>query len=158
MKPTRIASLIICLILPLLVGTISGIATSDNITTWYATLNKPSFNPPNYLFGPMWTALYFLMGISLFLIWKSDPGSLRNQALMVFGIQLVLNFAWSFIFFHFKLVGWAFVEIIFVWASIFVMIIVFNRIHKTAAYLQIPYLLWVSFASMLNGYIWYLNK
>jgi tryptophan-rich sensory protein len=157
MKISNILPITICIALPLIVGSISGIATSGNITTWYATLNKPAFNPPNYIFGPVWTALYLLMGISLFLIWRSSPGDARNYALVIFGIQLALNFAWSFIFFHFKQVGWAFFEIILVWISVLAMIIIFYRIGKTTAFLQIPYLLWVSFATILNGSIWWLN-
>jgi translocator protein len=158
MKASNIITIIICIALPLIVGSISGIATSGNITTWYATLNKPVFNPPNYLFGPVWTALYLIMGISLFMIWKSPSGDARNYALAIFCVQLVLNFTWSFIFFHFKQTGWAFFEIILVWISVLVMIIIFQRINKTAALLQIPYLLWVTFASVLNGAIWWLNK
>jgi translocator protein len=157
MKTSNILPIIVCIALPLIVGSISGIATSGNITTWYATLEKPLFNPPNYLFGPVWTVLYLVMGISLFFIWQSPAGDARNYALMIFGIQLLLNFSWSFIFFHFKQVGWAFFEIILVWISILAMIIIFHRINKTAAFLQIPYLLWVSFASVLNGSIWLLN-
>ena len=157
MKPSNILPVIICIALPLIVGSVSGIATSGNITTWYATLNKPAFNPPNYLFGPVWTALYLIMGISLFMIWRSPPGDARNYALAIFVIQLVLNFGWSFIFFHFKQVGWAFFEIILVWISVLAMIIIFHRINKTAAFLQVPYLLWVSFASVLNGSVWWLN-
>jgi translocator protein len=157
MKKSDILSLAICIALPLIVGSISGIATSGNINTWHATLNKPVFNPPNYLFGPVWTVLYLLMGISLFMIWRSPSGDLRNYALAIFSIQLVLNFAWSFIFFHFKQTGWAFMEIILIWISVLAMIIIFYRINRTAAFLQIPYILWVSFASVLNGAIWWLN-
>ncbi|MCK9220150.1 MAG: tryptophan-rich sensory protein [Bacteroidales bacterium] len=157
MKPSRILTLVVCIALPLVVGSISGIATVENVTTWYITLNKPIFNPPGYLFGPVWTLLYILMGISLFLIWTSVSGPLRTQALWVFGVQLILNFAWSFIFFHFHQPGWAFAEIILIWTSIILMILAFYRISKTAACLQIPYLLWASFASILNGSIWILN-
>jgi translocator protein len=158
MKTTNILTVIICIALPLIVGGVAGIATSGNINAWYATLNKPVFNPPNYLFGPVWTILYILMGISLFMIWRSPSCDARNYALAIFGIQLILNFAWTFLFFHYKLPGWAFVEIILVWISVMAMIIIFHRINKTAAFIQIPYLLWVSFASVLNGSIWYLNQ
>ncbi len=87
--------------------------------TWYETLNKPSFNPPNWVFGPVWTTLYFLMGISLFLIWKQLPGRERNRAILVFMIQLFLNFCWSFLFFYFHQLGLALVEILLLWLSIF---------------------------------------
>jgi translocator protein len=157
MRTSNIFPIILCIALPLVVGGISGLATSGNINTWYATLNKPVFNPPNWIFGPVWTALYVLMGISLFMIWKSPAGDSRNFALAIFGIQLVLNFAWTFIFFYFKQTGWAFFEIILVWLSVLAMIIIFYRISKPAALMQIPYLLWVSFATILNGSIWNLN-
>lgn len=146
-----------CMLLTLSVGAISGIATSSGINEWFTALNKPSFNPPNYLFGPVWTLLYLLMGISLFLILQSPKNELKNKAIATFTIQLSLNFLWSFLFFKFQLLGIAFFEIILIWISILVMIFVFNKINKTAARLQIPYLLWVSFASILNGAIWWLN-
>ena len=157
MKKSDLLSLAICIAIPLIIGSISGIATSGNITTWYAGLNKPSFNPPNWIFGPVWTVLYLLMGISLFQIWRSPAGDARNYALTIFCIQIILNFAWSFIFFHFKQTGWAFVEIILIWLSVLAMIFIFYRISKPAALLQIPYFLWVSFAAVLNGSIWHLN-
>lgn len=147
----------ICLLLPLAIGGISGYATSSGINDWYAHLNKPSFNPPNYLFGPVWTFLYLLMGVSLFMVWRSPVGPNRTQALRIFVLQLTLNFLWSFLFFRFNLPGLALLEIILIWISILTMILLFGRISKPAAYLQIPYLLWVSFATVLNGAIWYLN-
>jgi tryptophan-rich sensory protein len=157
MKPGNILMLILCIALPLLVGGIAGYATSSNISNWYTYLTKPSFNPPNYLFGPVWTTLYILMGISLFLIWKSPEGKNRSNSLTLFFIQLLLNFAWSFIFFQFHQVGAAFIEIILLWVSILLMIRAFYGTVTLAAYLQIPYLLWVTFATLLNGSILYLN-
>lgn len=149
--------LIFCILLTVAVGAISGIATSGSVNDWFVGINKPTFNPPNYLFGPVWTVLYILMGVSLFMILQSQNNDLRKKAITIFCIQLVLNFCWSFIFFKFHLIGLAFVEIILIWVSIIWMILTFSKINKTAAYLQIPYLLWVSFASVLNGAIWYLN-
>ena len=149
--------LLICLLLPLIIGGVSGYATAAGIKSWYLNLIKPSFNPPNYLFGPVWTFLYLLMGISLFLIWRAEPGKERTNSLVIFTIQISLNFLWSFLFFKFNLLGIAFIEIILIWLSIVCMILIFRRVNQTAAYLQIPYLLWVSFASVLNGYIWFLN-
>ena len=151
------STLLICLMLPLLIGGISGYATASGILDWYVTLHKPSFNPPNYLFGPVWTLLYLLMGVSLFIIWKSNHGRKRSEALKIFAIQITLNFLWSFLFFKFNLIGLAFLEIIFIWLSIVLMIYIFSRVSKPAAWLQIPYLLWVSFATVLNGAIWLLN-
>jgi tryptophan-rich sensory protein len=147
--------LILCISLTLFVGAISGIATASGVSGWYVTLNKPIFNPPNFLFGPVWTILYILMAISFYLILQSDKSILRTRAILIFCIQLFLNFCWSFLFFKFQVV--AFIEIILIWLSIFVMLIYFYKINKTASYLQIPYLLWVSFASILNGSIWVLN-
>lgn len=148
---------LVCISIPLTIGAIGGIATASSVKTWYLTLNKPVFNPPNYLFGPVWTLLYILMGISLYIISKVTETAKRNKAFIIFGIQLTLNLLWSFLFFKWQLVHIAFIEIIAMWISIIIMIIYFNRINKTAGYLQIPYLLWVSFASVLNGAIWFLN-
>jgi len=150
-------TLLICLLIPLAIGGISGFATATSITDWYVALIKPSFNPPNYLFAPVWTTLYALMGISLFIIWRSPTGRMRNNALVIFAVQITLNFFWSFLFFKFKLPGVALIEIVLLWTSILMMIIFFKRVSKLAAFLQIPYLLWVSFASVLNAAIWFLN-
>jgi tryptophan-rich sensory protein len=120
-------------------------------------LNKPFFNPPNYLFGPVWSMLYILMGISFYRILQSQDSELKRKAILIFCIQLVLNFCWSFLFFRFQMLAISFIEIIIMWISIATMIYTFTKIDKTAAYLQIPYLLWVSFASVLNGAIWFLN-
>lgn len=146
-----------CILLPLSIGAISGIATSSGINNWFMELNKPFFNPPNYVFGPVWTLLYLLMGISHFLILESSSGDIKRKAVIIFSIQLILNFFWSFLFFKFQLIGFAFFEIILIWISILVMIRTFYKIKPLAAWLQIPYLLWVSFASALNGTIWWLN-
>jgi translocator protein len=153
----KLIAIIICIAIPLAVGGISGIAPSGSENQWYESLEKPAFNPPDWLFGPVWTILYILMGVSLFLIWKSPPSPTRNLALIVFGIQLVLNAAWSFIFFYFQQPGWALADIILLWGFILAMIIVFSKIHRIAAYLQVPYLLWVTFAVVLNASIWWLN-
>lgn len=147
----------LCLIAPLAVGAISGIATASNISSWYVTLNKPSFNPPNYLFGPVWTTLYTLMGISLYLVLQTANSIHKTKAIRIFWIQLALNFCWSFLFFQFHLLGIALIEIILMWLSIFLMIKNFYTIHKTAALLQLPYIMWVSFATLLNASLWYLN-
>ena len=158
MRSTKIfITLMICLLLPLIIGGISGFATASGIHSWYVTLHKPSFNPPNYLFGPVWSFLYILMGLSLYIIWINGKGKNRHDALRIFFIQLTLNFLWSFLFFKFNLIGVAMVEILLIWFSIVLMIMSFSRINKIAAYLQIPYLLWVTFASTLNGAIWLLN-
>lgn len=153
----KILKLFICLFLPITVGGLSGYITVEGVREWYSTLIKPSFNPPNRLFGPVWTVLYILMGISLFRISDLIKSKERNQALIVFGIQLVLNFLWSILFFKFHLVGLALVDIILLWISIFIMILQFRKLDAVSSFLQIPYLLWVSFASILNISILYLN-
>jgi len=154
----KVFKFIIALVLPLLVGGIAGIFTSQSVTGWYSTLNKPSFNPPDWIFGPVWTALYLLMGISFFILWLKPADGNRNRAILVFLIQLLLNFGWSFFFFYFEMIAVAFIEIIILWISILVMILNFYKISRPAALLQIPYLLWVSFAAVLNGAIFFLNN
>ena len=147
--------LILCILLPLLVGGISGYFTSQSIPNWYVYLNKPSINPPNYLFGPVWTLLYILMGISFYLMLNKPK---VNWLLVgIFITQLILNFFWSFIFFNAHNLGLALFEIILLWASILAMIILFYKTNKWAAILNIPYLLWVSFATLLNYSIYSLN-
>jgi len=154
---SQFMKLFVALILPLSIGAFAGMFTSEAIPGWYATLNRPSFNPPNWLFGPVWTTLYLLMGISLYLIWKEKKSKERNFAMLIFLIQLALNFAWSYIFFYFNKIGFAFAEIILLWLSIVLMIIRFYKIKPITAYINIPYLLWVSFASMLNLSYYLLN-
>ncbi len=149
--------LFLCLLIPLAAGGLSGIATVAGIPEWYDGLQKASFNPPNFLFGPVWTLLYILMGISLYLVWTTPESRDRSVALAAFGLQLLLNFAWSFIFFYFHQAGWALVEIILLWITIVLMIQLFHRVKPAASWLQVPYLLWVSFAAVLNAAIWKLN-
>ena len=150
--------LILCILLPLSIGAIGGIATASSVKGWYLTLHKPVFNPPNYLFGPVWTLLYILMGISFYLILQTQETSLnRKKSIQIFLFQLVLNLCWSFIFFKFHYLAAAFFEIVLLWISILVMIIQFYKVNRIAAYLQIPYILWVSFASLLSGTLWLLN-
>ncbi len=158
MNKSNILKLIVSLILPLGIGAIAGIFTMDAIPGWYETLNQPSFNPPNWVFGPVWTTLYFLMGFSLFLIWKQSANKDRNRAILVFMIQLILNFGWSFLFFYYHQIGLALVEIVLLWLSIISMILLFYRIKPLAAYINIPYLLWVTFATILNAAYYFLNR
>ncbi len=154
----NIGVLIACLLSVLLIGSAGGFFTAPEIPNWYATIIKPSFNPPNWIFGPVWTVLYLCMGYALYLIILQPASSHKNKALLLFAIQLFLNFWWSIIFFNFHAIGWALVEIIAMWAAIFFTIQAFYRLNKRAAYILIPYLLWVSFATFLNYSIWVLNK
>ena len=158
MTTKKIIPLITCLAIPLLVGGISGWLTAGEINTWYQTINKPPFNPPNWIFGPVWTTLYILMGISLFMIWDSPKSAERQRAMVVFSIQLFLNFCWSLIFFKLHMLFGAVVEIIALWLMIIYMLLCFSRVKPLAAYLNIPYLLWVSFASVLSTATWWLNR
>ena len=157
MRTSLVVKLALSIALPLGVGAIAGMFTTEAIPGWYATLHSPSFNPPNWLFGPVWTILYFLLGISFFLIWKIDPGRDRNRAMVVFIFQLLLNFGWSFLFFYFKRIDLALIEIIVLWVSILAMIRLFYKIRPIAAYLNVPYLLWVTFATVLNAAYYLLN-
>lgn len=149
--------LIVCILIPEVIGGLSGYLTFDGIKNWYSTLHKPFFNPPNFVFGPVWTLLYLLMGISLYMIWNEPAAEKRTRALGVFGLQLFLNFCWSIIFFTLQRPDLAIVEIVLLWACIVWMITSVRQVKPVAAYLQIPYLLWVSFASALNIAIWALN-
>lgn len=158
MQLKKILTLIICIAIPVSVGGISGFITSSEIGGWFASLQKPVFNPPNYLFAPVWTLLYTLMGISLYLIWTSPSGENRKKALQIFGVQLFFNFWWSILFFSFHLLVVSIVDILLMWLLIIYMIKEFRKIRASAAYMNIPYLLWVSFASILNISIWWLNK
>lgn len=150
--------LIFCLLVPLGVGAATGWLTADDIATWYTGLRKPAFNPPNEVFGPVWTGLYALMGISLFLIWMSPEDKTQRKAKFIFFEQLLLNAAWSVIFFEYHQIGWALVELAVLWVSIIRMILQFRYVNYLATLLQLPYLAWVSFALILNATIWWLNS
>lgn len=140
------------------VGIISSSVTFDAIPTWYADLNKPSFNPPNWIFGPAWTILYTLMGISAAGIWESGIYKKKVKlALYAFGVQLALNGIWSFLFFGFKSPLIAFIEILFLIFAILITMNRFKEIKPWTAWLLLPYLLWVAFASLLNLAIYILN-
>lgn len=155
---SSIIKLIIAVAIPLVVGGISGYFTVTGVESWYLTLQKPSWNPPNWIFGPVWTTLYVMMGIALFLVWKEDTSSeLKAIAVILFAVQLLLNFFWSFIFFKLEQPGWAFVEILVLWLMLLACIFAFGQVNKTAAWLLVPYISWVSFATILNGTIWKLN-
>lgn len=130
-----------------------GIASAE----WYTALNKPSWNPPSWLFGPVWTTLYTLMGIAAWLVWKRFGFRHAKSALVAFLVQLILNGLWSQLFFGLKAPGWAFLEIFFLLTAISITIYLFSMKNKIAAWLMSPYLLWVGFATVLNGTIWWIN-
>ena len=139
-------------------GIIGSVFTVSSIPTWYANLNKASFNPPNWVFGPVWLTLYTLMGIAAFLIWDKRKSNKKvNFALKIFIIQLVVNSLWSIIFFGWHQVLLALITIIVMWLLILFTIIKFWPISKTAGILLVPYLLWVTIATSLNYFVLILN-
>lgn len=154
----NIKKLIVSLVLCFAVAFLGSLVTTPSIDSWYATLQKPSFNPPNWIFGPVWTVLYFLMGVSLYMVWNQAKGKKSKKAIQVFLVQLALNFLWSVAFFGFHAPTVAFITIVILWGTILYTILLFYKLSKPAAYLLIPYLLWVSFATILNLAIVVLNS
>lgn len=151
--------LIIALIIPQVVAASGAYFTVTGIGSWYQSLDKPSWNPPNWVFGPVWTTLYVLMGIALYLVWRSKATEKQKRwAITFWGIQLFLNFLWSFLFFGQEQILGALLEIIILWLFILLTIFAFARINKLAAWLLVPYISWVSFAAILNYTIWDLNR
>lgn len=139
-------------------GITGSLFTSPAIKGWYAWLEKPSFNPPNWIFAPVWTLLFLLMGISLYLVWEKGLESKKAKtALSIFTVQLILNILWSFFFFGLQSPLLGFIEIVLLWFAILATILSFYRISSKAALLLVPYILWVSFATLLNFSIWQLN-
>lgn len=157
MKKKSIYYYVSFILITFLVGISSSWVTQPEISSWYSNLIKPSFNPPNYLFGPVWTLLYLMMASAAFLVWSQNSKK-RKTALSLYFIQLILNGLWSWIFFKFHMIGIALIEIILLWILIIITIIAFWKVKKEAAYLMIPYLLWVSFAAILNTSLWRLNS
>lgn len=148
------AAIVICE----LAGLIGSIFTTSAIPSWYNGLVKPQLAPPNWLFGPVWTLLFALMGIAVYLVWRRFlQRDMKKIALWIFGGQLVLNILWSVLFFGLRSPGWAFVEIVVLWLAILASIIAFSKLSRLAAWLLVPYLAWVSFATYLNYSIWMLN-
>jgi translocator protein len=154
----KIVKLIISIFLCQSAGFIGSIFTRTSVETWYLTLNKPFFTPPSWLFAPVWIGLYSLMGIALFIIWNKDlDNKLKNRALSVFLLQLLFNAAWPIVFFGIKNIALSVIVIILLWLLILATILIFYRVSKTASLLLIPYILWVSFAALLNLAILILN-
>ncbi|MDO8728104.1 MAG: TspO/MBR family protein [Candidatus Methanoperedens sp.] len=159
MKFSDMKKLIISILICLFAGFIGSFFTSSAIPTWYATLQKPTFAPPNWVFFPVWTSLFIMMGISLFLVWqKGWEDEKVKTAIYIFAGQLVLNTLWSVAFFGFRSPLLGLMEIIILWIAILATIMSFMKVSRTAAYLLIPYILWVSFAAILNFSIWALNS
>lgn len=162
MKLPNRTKLLISLALPQLAGLLGSVFTMSAVTTWYATLQKPPLSPPNWIFGPVWTTLYLLMGVSLYLVWRKwsvlpwTPAR-KKMALVFFGVQLALNTLWSVLFFGLQSPGLALINIILMVVAIKITMLLFWRVSRVATWLLLPYLLWVSFATYLNAAIWYLN-
>jgi tryptophan-rich sensory protein len=147
------ASILLCQ----LVGFLGSLFTTPAIPTWYATLKKPFFTPPNWIFSPVWISLFILMGISLFFVWRRPDHPQFKAALIFFFVQLILNVLWSAAFFGFRLPLLGFIDIVLLWIAILLTIQNFYKVSKFAGVLLIPYLLWVSFAALLNFSLWILN-
>lgn len=159
-KKNAIISLTVALLVPVSVGLLGSIATGESVSTWYQTLKKPAWNPPSWVFGPVWTLLYALMGAASWLIWRKRVEEKKEvrTALTWYGVQLGLNGLWSFIFFGARRPDLALIEIVVLWFAILITVVKFSRLDRLAMALLIPYHLWVTFATALNATIWWLNR
>jgi benzodiazapine receptor len=157
MKILDILKLIASVILCQLAGFLGALFTTSAIPTWYATLRKPFFTPPNWIFSPVWTSLFILMGISLFFVWRKTDHPKFKIAFIFFFVQLILNVFWSVAFFGLKSPLLGLIDIFLLWIAILLTIQIFLKISKFAGVLLIPYFLWVSFATLLNFFLWILN-
>ena len=157
-KPVAsILGLAVALTVSLGTGLVGGLATASSVTTWYTTLAKPAWTPPGWLFGPVWTLLYVLMGIAAWLVWRRAEEGRARCPLLLFALQLLLNAGWSFLFFGLRSPGLALIEILLLWIAIAATLWAFARVRGGAARLLVPYLAWVSFAAALNLAIWRMN-
>ncbi|MFH1224957.1 MAG: TspO/MBR family protein [Candidatus Diapherotrites archaeon] len=157
-KIKKLGALAGCIALCELAGIIGSFFTLPAIGTWYASLSKPPFSPPDWVFAPVWLSLYALMGISLYLVLRrGTPENNSGTALSLFSAQLLLNVLWSFLFFGMRSLALGFAGIVLLWFAIFGTVLAFRKISRTAALLLLPYLLWVSFAALLNLYVMLLN-
>lgn len=148
---------IFSILTPLAIGNLGALFTIQSVTTWYTTLNRPPLNPPNWIFGPVWTTLYVLMGIALYLVLVKGFKKKTVKAVKIFFLQLLLNLSWSIVFFGLHSIGGALLIIIVLWGLIFLNILKFYEISKNAGYLLVPYILWVTFATYLNFTYFLLN-
>lgn len=142
------------------VGYLSSLFTREGVDTWYRTIEKPSFNPPDWVFAPVWTTLYIMMGLAAGLVWDKieEQRETVRKGIMFFWIQLALNALWSYLFFGLHNPLLALIEIVLLWLMIYETFVQFNKVNKIAGYLLIPYLLWVTFATVLTASIWWLNR
>jgi benzodiazapine receptor len=159
-KMNKITRILTVVVTCLAIGYFSGIVTRSSIETWYPTLVKPSFNPPNWVFAPVWSMLYIMMGLAAGLVWDrmESEREVVRKALILFAFQLALNALWSYLFFGLMNPMLAGLEVIILWLVIYETYMQFSKINTIAGYLMLPYLLWVSFATVLNASIWWLNR
>ena len=157
---SKYLKIIYCVAICLAVGYLSSNVTQSSIKTWYPTIEKPIFNPPNWVFAPVWTMLFILMGIAAGMVWNKLESNkeLVKKGLLFFTVQLLLNALWSYLFFGLNNILLALIEIILLWLIIYETYHVFKQIDKRASYLLIPYLSWVGFATILTGTIYWLNR
>lgn len=141
----------------LAVGGVGGAVTSTSVTDWYPTLNKPSFNPPNWVFGPVWTTLYVMMGVAAWRVWRAADRDTVRGPLAVFALQLAVNLGWSAAFFGLRNLGLAVAVIIVLDLLVLATALMFRRVDRLAEWLLVPYLAWISFATVLNVAVWRLN-
>ena len=160
MKPVTkdVVALVVCLALCFGAAAIGSLFTGPAVSTWYQQIRRPSYAPPNWLFGPIWTALYAMMAIAAWLVWRKGDAASRTLPLSLFAVQLALNTAWSPIFFGLRSFGGALVAIVALWLAILATLVAFLRVSVPAGVLLVPYLGWVSFAAVLNFSIWRLNQ
>lgn len=157
MKLSLFEKILISTFACLLLGYLSGMFTAQAVNGWYASIQKPSWNPPNWIFGPVWKVLYLMMGAAFALVWN-EAGKNKKKALIYFLVQFVLNLLWSFLFFGLARMDWALLEILLLLVSISSTISAFSKVNRTAAILMIPYLLWVGFATFLNSSLYFINR
>ena len=158
MKGVDIIKLIVSVAVLLLAGLVSTVFTLNSLSTWYATLNKPWFNPPNVVFGPIWTILYILMGLALFLIWRSPRTRARDIGIALFAAQLAVNVIWTLGFFGLENTLYGLLAIVPLWILIAATIYQFYKVDRLASYLLVPYIVWVTIATALNASIYLLNR
>lgn len=152
-----LAGLAVALVVCFAAAGLGSLLTVPQIPGWYASLEKPAWQPPNWLFSPVWTTLFAMMAVAVWLVWRNAPREKLGLPLALFGVQLLLNIAWSALFFALRSPALALLEICLLWLAILATLIAFARVHRGAGLLLVPYLLWVSFAAILNLELWRLN-
>lgn len=159
-KMNKVLRILLVVMTCVVIGYLSGMVTRESITTWYPTLVKPVFNPPNWIFAPVWTALYIMMGVAGGLVWNQIEAQpeLVKKGFLFFIIQLGLNALWSYLFFGLHNPFLALIEVILLLLMIFETYVIFKKVDRIAGLLMVPYLAWVTFATILNASIWWLNK